>query len=248
MKTVVVLAIILLVSNLSNSGFAFNESLSQDVRTPQSWYPAGENVPIIYTIKNIGSAPITYRFTSGKQFDIWVTYNGNEVYRLSDGMMYSQAFTNITLDPGESKVFRATWNQKDKINRAVESGSYTIHAQLNSVGAPPNEVSSRFTIRNTNPVVVPVNITVAEARSRYSEVIGRPVQLTGVCRSVRPSTGRVMGRVKQVQLNWTLTDSTGTIPLTSVSNLTNGDAYYVTGKLENNGGDVRLIVESAVRK
>lgn len=248
MKTIVVLAIILLVSTLSNFCFAFNESLSQDVRSSQNWYPAGENVPIIYTIKNTGSAPITYRFTSGKQFDIWVTDNGNEVYRLSDGMMYSQAFSNITLDPGESKEFRAAWNQRDKSNRAVDPGFYTIHAKLLPMGASTNEVSSRVTVRNTNPVVMPENITVTEARSRFSELKGRPVQLTGMCRSERRSTGRVIGPSKQVQFDWSLTDSTGTISLINAANLSNGVTYYVTGKLESYGDDVRLVVESAVRK
>ncbi len=88
------------------------------------------SVVITYEVRNAGTGPATFNFPSAKQFDIWVICNGKEVFRESDGKMYTQALTSFTLQPGESKSFSATWTVDPKSAECGEDRPYEIHAEL----------------------------------------------------------------------------------------------------------------------
>ena len=55
-----------------------------------------------------------WRGTSGRR----------EVWRHSAGRMFAQVITDLTLAPGESRSFTATWNQTDAKGKPVPPGRY----------------------------------------------------------------------------------------------------------------------------
>lgn len=233
----------------SNTG----TSVVQDVRALETWYPVGEKVTFVYTVRNTGASTVTFNFSSGKQYDVWITTGGKEVYRRSRGMMYTQALTSITLKPGESKEFRGTWDQKDFDGKAVDSGWYTIYAQLTAMGKRPNEVSSRIWIHDPQvvvPIVYSVDVSVSEAINRYSQLAGKTVRMKVV------SPGRVDNRDPNIapgppvtRSDRVVSDSTGSIYVTGRVGLdllrSPGSAVMLTGRLARTpSGQIYLVADS----
>lgn len=100
------------------------------------------DVEIKYTITNPDKNPVTFTFPTGKQWDAWVTANGKEVFRESRDKMYTQAFSQLTLKPGESKQFTAVW----KLSLASESyepgTKFEVYAGLETKDLPPLRVTA----------------------------------------------------------------------------------------------------------
>ncbi|MCX6345043.1 MAG: BsuPI-related putative proteinase inhibitor [Armatimonadetes bacterium] len=229
---------------------AASANLVQTVQACEEWYPLGEQVPFVYTLKNTGAQSIAYDFRSGKQYDIWVTFGGKEVYRASSGMMYIQSFTNLTIGSGQTKEFRVTWNQKDTQGNAVGTGWYTVHAQLESMREKPYEVSSRIWIGELTPVVVgPLTLQVGEAMKRSFELAGKTVTMSGNLKEERMQAqgSRSIGTAMPSQLKMILSDSTGSIDVSGIDPKQIGSDEKVTlsGKLcKSSTGQVYLSVET----
>ncbi|MBD3315277.1 MAG: hypothetical protein GF344_05785 [Chitinivibrionales bacterium] len=69
-------------------------------------YTSGDPLKVRYTITNGSMATVRYDFTSGCQFDLYVTADSGElVYHHMQGRRCTEALTNITLSPGEKEVF-----------------------------------------------------------------------------------------------------------------------------------------------
>lgn len=62
----------------------------------------GETIPLTYTVTNQGKAPAALSFASGKQFDVEAP---RLRWRLSEGQLYTQAFTSLRLGPQESRSY-----------------------------------------------------------------------------------------------------------------------------------------------
>ena len=69
-----------------------------------------EDVQFSFRVVNEGTTAITLTFSSGKRADIVVrNESGEEVWRWSDGRMFTQAITRATLEPGEQIEQSYTW-------------------------------------------------------------------------------------------------------------------------------------------
>jgi hypothetical protein len=118
-----------------------------EIRTDKAKYPEGQKVKIDLIITNTTSETQEYTFSSGQQFDVWVSSGGKEVWRWSHGCGFIMMFTHLSLQPGESKTFSATWDQRDEQKKQVPAGSYTVSGQLTPTGDAPPAVSTRIDIR-----------------------------------------------------------------------------------------------------
>lgn len=68
------------------------------------------DVQFSFSVVNEGTTAVTLTFSSGKRADIVVrTVSGEEVWRWSDGRMFTQAITRATLEPGEQIEQSYTW-------------------------------------------------------------------------------------------------------------------------------------------
>lgn len=80
-------------------------------------------VTFAFGITNPGTEPIDLTFRTGMVADVAVYQDGVEVWRWSDGRMFTQAIETQTLAPGETLVFEANWDDSSP-------GSYTAEASL----------------------------------------------------------------------------------------------------------------------
>ncbi len=72
----------------------------------------GENIDIKLVVQNLREENVTFTFPSGYQFDL-VVYDQNfeVVCAWSDDKGFIEAFTNLSLGPGESHNWVWNWNQ-----------------------------------------------------------------------------------------------------------------------------------------
>jgi intracellular proteinase inhibitor BsuPI len=98
-------------------------------------FGSGERITFEVTLRNRAAAPRTLPLPTSQTHDCRV-YGADhkEVWRLSSGRMFAQVITELTLKPGESRVFSATWDQTDTKGRPVPPGEYQ------AVGLVPGKV------------------------------------------------------------------------------------------------------------
>lgn len=83
-------------------------------------------VEFAFTVENTGTAPIDLEFRSGKTVDVAVYDDGVELWRWSEGRMFTQAIQTETIDPDASIDRELTWADP-------ESGTHTAVASLEAV-------------------------------------------------------------------------------------------------------------------
>lgn len=81
------------------------------------------DVEFRFSVVNAGDSPVELQFRSGKVADIAVFEGGEEVWRWSEGRLFTQALQSWTLAPGESTDQRFTWENPPP-------GTYTARATL----------------------------------------------------------------------------------------------------------------------
>lgn len=102
-----------------------------------------------FTVTNGTKDAIQYEFSSAKQFDISITdSNAKEIWRQSDGKMYAQLMTHLTLPPGRSREWTTTWRGTSSHGDPVPPGTYTVTAVLTQ--SPRYSVSRGFAV-DMNP-------------------------------------------------------------------------------------------------
>lgn len=89
---------------------------------------ADDGIEFTLTVTNIDSESRRLEFRSGQIADFAVFDGDEEVWRWSDGRMFTQALQAETLEPGESLVQTGTWSNP-------ASGTYVIVATLEASNA-----------------------------------------------------------------------------------------------------------------
>lgn len=108
-----------------------------ELRTDLAEYPAGKPVRIELVVVNSTNRDMEFTFSSGQQFDFWVTRNSAQVWTWSRGKFFTQALTHLKLAPGQSKTFSASWNQQGNDGKQVPAGSYVVSGRLTTMGERP---------------------------------------------------------------------------------------------------------------
>lgn len=225
--------------------------LLQGIKADHFAYKLGEPVRLTYAVRNRGSKPITLSFSSAKQHDIWITRGDTEVFRFSKGRMYATMLTTLVLQPGQTKSFDFTWNQKDNNGQDIGPGTYTVHAQLTPTRNQPPPVRTSIQIGSTGAAQVPV--TVREAIQRSTELLGRDVVIAAIYRGRQPdpSDPNCKDGPPVTKSDWVIADHTGCMYVTGAANLDPvkdlGVRITVTGKVRRTDkGQVYLTLDRAL--
>ncbi|MFG6120401.1 BsuPI-related putative proteinase inhibitor [Thalassobacillus sp. B23F22_16] len=115
--------------------------------------PENNKVHFQFSLENQGDEAYELGFTSGQKYEIVVKNDADEeVYRFSEGQMFTQALETKTLEPGDSLSFEEVWLD------GVEPGDYNaaISIEANSVNSQtleskPFQVSKAFIVEGDNP-------------------------------------------------------------------------------------------------
>jgi len=251
MKGILTIAALLLIPVWAWAEVATVGDIVHGVTADKRRHALGAAIKITYAIRNQGKEPVTYRFSSGKLFDVWITRGDTEVYRHSDGRVYTQAITSITLGPNEVRRFEVTWDQRDRAGKPIGPGAYTAYARLTPSKNPPDPVKVGLRIGG-GAAVVPVK-SIREAITNASALKGKTIYLTANYRGFRPNpddantkTGPPVSRS-----DWAICDSTGCMYVHGSAPLSAcdlGTPVNVTGRLQKTSeGQVYLVLVS-VRK
>ena len=90
-----------------------------------------------FSVTNGGASPVELTFRTGQIADVAVTESDEEVWRWSDGRMFTQVITSRALDPGETIEQEFVWEDPP-------SGEYQAVATLAS--KPTSRASASFKI------------------------------------------------------------------------------------------------------
>lgn len=85
--------------------------------------PADDGLRFVLTVRNDGDEPVELSFRTGQRADFAVTSNGRELWRYSDGRMFTQALGSETIEPGDHRSYEAVWADPDP-------GEYTVTGEL----------------------------------------------------------------------------------------------------------------------
>lgn len=201
-------------------------------------------------MRNDSNQAVTYSFSSGKQFDIWVICDGGECFRLSRRLFYTQATTSLTLRPGDSKTYCGEWDQKDNTGTQVGPGTYSAYAQLTPSGKPPPATSARVQVGARGAKLIPM--TIKEAISNIKALEGKRVMVSAVYKGSRPNPydSNTKDGPPVTRSDWAICDKTGCMYVTGSVALDPANdkdvPITVTGKLHKTPkGQVYMILESA---
>ena len=195
------------------------------VRTDKQNYELGETVKITFIIENPTQQDVTFRFSSGQKYDIWVVGDTGEIWRWSRGKAFTQAFTSLTLKPGERRTFEEAWNQTSNQGNQAAPGTYSIFAQLTTIQPRPTPVRTQITIGKGQAVVR--QMTIGSIVSNVDTALGQMVQISGTFLGWRPDP--YAPACKQgppvTRSDWAISDQTGCIFVTGRSGLDPTDDY-----------------------
>lgn len=114
-----------------------------------------DQVTFKMSLENKNDEPIDISFSSGQQFEIVVKdkTSGNEVYRFSDGKMFTMALITETLQPGDIKTWEDTWDYTHEGKR-VEAKEYDVEYQLVLLSVNNRQLEGQ-SINTTDVMTVP---------------------------------------------------------------------------------------------
>lgn len=97
-----------------------NRPAEQLLKPTVSWQAANDkSIRFILKIKNEARVPVVLNFNDGQDFDAVITRNAKQVYRWSDGKVFTAALRDVEYRPGEERQF--TWEWKPG-----EDGKYLL--------------------------------------------------------------------------------------------------------------------------
>lgn len=123
----VVDALVALRERIVQNGLELSLRLSSDTIS------SGESVALTLTAANTGEEPIDLLFRSGQQFDFLVFDLGGQkqtpVWNWAHDKVFTQNIWMMTLAPGASETFQASWDGRDNDGRTV-TGQFLVQGEL----------------------------------------------------------------------------------------------------------------------
>ena len=119
------------------------DQLTLMIAPSSSIVAVGENVTLTFTVANSGVSPIRFSYGNSCKADFTVASGGTVAWNLLASAICLQQVTTETLNPGQSYVFRQTWDLSKNSGGKVEPGTYTVFATLMSEERP---TSPRITL------------------------------------------------------------------------------------------------------
>ena len=105
--------------------------IQQDVFVTLNTTKKDGKLNIDFALKNRTSQDITLQFSSGKKYDIVISdMAGKEVYRLSNGRMYTMALTSKVIEDGSDWSINEVWDFIDNDGKKVVPGKYRVKVEF----------------------------------------------------------------------------------------------------------------------
>jgi hypothetical protein len=103
----------------------------------------GEPLAFVLTVHNPAAEPRRLTFSSAKTHDVTVSRaDGEQVWRLSDGLVYIQMLTEIVLPPHGSRELPARWD----VPLDAEPGQYRARGTVPTQSSPLEAPAVTFTL------------------------------------------------------------------------------------------------------
>lgn len=135
---VTLFALLILAGCKQNNGdFEVSISTADKFGVNETSFTQADPITITLTIKNISPDTKTLNFSNSQQYDL-VIYNDAdaEVWRWSNGMVFTAAITSFSLASGESQTFTYTWDQKTSTNGTlIPIGNYILEGHIVGISA-----------------------------------------------------------------------------------------------------------------
>jgi hypothetical protein len=107
----------------------------------------GKPITLRLVLRNGGTAAHRLQYSSARTYDVTVLgAGGRELWRWSHGRMFAQMVSDVALGPGESREFRATWDQRTNDGAAVPPGRYEAVGSIPALGGEMQTAPLPFTI------------------------------------------------------------------------------------------------------
>ncbi|WP_265111174.1 BsuPI-related putative proteinase inhibitor [Halosolutus halophilus] len=97
-----------------------------------------ETVAFAFSVTNTGTEPVELQFSDACKAEFVVQTDGQEVWRFTDGRMFTQVISSERLAPDETATYDGEWSDP-------RSGSYTAVAELRAQDATC-EARTQFTV------------------------------------------------------------------------------------------------------
>jgi hypothetical protein len=116
---------------------------SVTLRSEPAVGPTGGTFSLTLTVRNLSGKPASFTLPSGQTYEFAAfTRGGDEVWRWSKGMMFTQALAPVTFAPGDSQVYKVAWN-----TGTTPSGLYSIQGYF--LGLP--DIKPTVSVEITGP-------------------------------------------------------------------------------------------------
>lgn len=98
-------------------------------------YSVGQAMQMTMTVRNNRSNAVTFNFNNAMQYDFEADRTHRSKWEYSEGRTYGQTMTTFTLQPGESWVRAAQWDQIDRFDQPVGPGQIELRGIVTGTSA-----------------------------------------------------------------------------------------------------------------
>lgn len=102
------------------------DNLELILRTDKTIYQSSEPVKMCLTVTNKAAQPLALHFSTAQKYDFVVKKQGIEIWRWSSDRVFAMMLTDVILEPSQSLVYDASWQQKDSEGNGVPPGKYEV--------------------------------------------------------------------------------------------------------------------------
>lgn len=96
--------------------------ISVSLRSQPAVAAPGASFALTLVVRNLSGKTATYKLPTGQEYEfIAFATGGDEVWRWSKGMFFTQAIEPVTLAPGDSKIYKVAWD-----TGSTAAGLYSI--------------------------------------------------------------------------------------------------------------------------
>lgn len=136
-STVLILMLLASLGSTEPATSAQASSINVELSLDKARYCMGETVEITLKLTNQGRSKVAFEFNNGQMYDFALIKGGQVVWQWSHGRVFVQALTTLSFEPGEVRIFRERWTQKNADGALVQAGEYEMVALFPVRGGPP---------------------------------------------------------------------------------------------------------------
>jgi hypothetical protein len=101
-------------------------ALEFTVSTTRATFARGEQVPLTFSVRNIGTSTVHAILGACDYFDVRVSRGNQVIWQLSRTHGCGGLILEVAIAPGETKTYTSEWPQTDQDDNPVPAGQYTI--------------------------------------------------------------------------------------------------------------------------